>query len=55
MITIAFVGCSKTKAANHPNGKDKRAIGELTPKLVKKNGKPRIAKLHDDGFWYWTF
>lgn len=35
------------------NGWAKRALGELTPKTVKKNGIPRIAELGSDGFWYW--
>lgn len=29
------------------------ALGELTPHLVKKNGKPRLAKMNDHGVWYW--
>jgi hypothetical protein len=35
------------------SGRNKRDVGELTPKVVKKNGRPRIAQLHDDGLWYW--
>lgn len=35
------------------NGRNKAAMGELTPILVKKNGVPRIAIKADDGLWYW--
>lgn len=35
-------------------GRNKRDAGELTPKVVKKNGRPRIAQLHDAGLWYWV-
>lgn len=35
-------------------GRNKRDSGELTPVLVKKNGKPRLAALCDDGNWYWV-
>ena len=31
----------------------KRALGELTPKTVKKHGRLRIAELGSDGVWYW--
>ena len=33
-------------------GWGKRAAGELTPKPVTKNGKPRIAVIKE-GIWYW--
>lgn len=33
-------------------GKDKRAVGELTPRRVSRNGWPRIAVVKD-GVWYW--
>ncbi len=36
------------------NGWGKRALGELTPCLVNKDGRPRLAVLADDGDWYWT-
>ena len=35
------------------NGRDKRAAGELTPRVVKKSGVPRIAFQDDRGIWYW--
>lgn len=35
------------------NGRDKKAAGELTPRVVKKNGVPRIAFMDDRGVWYW--
>lgn len=34
-------------------GRNKRDTGELTPRLVRKNGKPRIAIQDDQGTWYW--
>lgn len=34
-------------------GWGKRASGELTPKPVTKNGKPRIV-VRRAGVWYWT-
>jgi hypothetical protein len=33
-------------------GIDKRKFGELTPRRVMKNGKPRVGK-EVDGVWYW--
>lgn len=35
------------------NGKNKASAGELTPRRVRKNGRPRIATVKD-GVWYWT-
>ena len=36
-------------------GRDKAAMGELTPHLVKgRNGLGRHAVLCDDGHWYWN-
>ena len=35
------------------NGWGKRMSGELTPRIVKKNGRYRLAVLCDDGYWYW--
>lgn len=35
-------------------GMNKRDAGELTPRLVRKHGKPRVALLADDGLWYWN-
>lgn len=34
-------------------GWGKRTAGELTPAVVKKNGKSRIATCKD-GIWYWN-
>jgi len=34
-------------------GRNKSAVGELTPHLVKKNGRARVGVLGDDGVWYW--
>lgn len=34
-------------------GWNKRTAGELTPRLVKKNGCPRLAVMGDDGIWFW--
>ena len=34
-------------------GRDKAAAGDLTPHVVKKNGKPRRAFRANDGKWYW--
>lgn len=35
------------------NGRHKSAAGELTPRLVKKRGKPRRAAMDDVGVWHW--
>lgn len=35
------------------NGRNKAALGELTPRRVIKDGEPRIAMLQD-GVWYWV-
>lgn len=34
-------------------GRFKSAAGELTPVLVRKNGKPRFAYKKDGGRWVW--
>lgn len=34
-------------------GRNKRDAGELTPRIVKKNGKVRLAYRAGDGIWYW--
>jgi hypothetical protein len=34
-------------------GRNKRDRGELTPRIVKKNGEPRIAYQREDGVWFW--
>jgi len=34
-------------------GRNKAAIGELTPVRVTKNGQARVATIQD-GVWYWT-
>lgn len=35
------------------HGRDKAASGELSYRVVKKNGRDRSAVLCDDGLWYW--
>ena len=34
-------------------GRDMRDAGELTFRVVKKNGKSRLAVKGDNGIWYW--
>ena len=36
------------------SGRNKAAAGDLTPHVVKKSGKPRLAVQGEDGMWYWT-
>jgi hypothetical protein len=34
-------------------GRNKRAAGELSRRIVKRNGIPRLAFLDDTGVWRW--
>jgi hypothetical protein len=36
------------------HGRDKAAGGELSFRVVKKDGRVRRAVLCDDGLWYWS-
>jgi hypothetical protein len=36
------------------HGRDKAAAGELSFRVVKKDGRVRRAVLGDDGVWYWA-
>jgi len=45
--------CARIYVLQTSNGFDKAAIGELTPCLIKKNGKTRRAELDEFGVWRW--